>query len=872
MVNFSVFSTSAKFGITNSEINDAQYAINPEPKSIISVTNTAFRDNFVGVYFNGGIVKLPGNSLTLLNPFYGNTFWGTNGLKSSFAGMINGYNQPSVAEMDNSLWPWAGLHLDNLNSFNLGFVKYGFHNYSNLFYGLANGVVARNCNLNVLNSYFFFIGENNYSINKNGLDFQGNAILANSYSPGLYGAQHPATSLFVRGFGKYNYSDPTFNMCYKGIVSDYLTLDVQQCFFASSQPWGHTGVRVTHAQRQKILIKDNSITELFHGIQLSQSDPVLQGDINSNNIYVINNNVQNVYGFGIEINESMKAPLKFEKVRNNIIRMSSLAIGGIYVNSSKGSEYYRNQIFLDAPWNNFYGVSFANSEILNHHNYISGSAASVVQNKRVLFGVFVGSDFPAGIYASNSSYSSHTCNTIENIFTGARFALQNLNAGANNLLQGNDFNTSTTPSPALMNVGLLAEKSNVFDNINNAGNRWYGSFSHLSADNRNVYNASVAKLKTATNSGPYHPLTSAPLGWVTVSGTGNTFVCIPEPNIDYHGTGALTSVDETIINGTLSFEESEDELKWQCEKTLYKKMTFNQNLINSSQAASGFYLEKQSQPTGDIVQTEFVVEDAFSADSSIIESWTEQWNYLDSIRLIKDYLDSARVESADSLMQELWAHKLDSLIVIEDSIRANIDFSATSYLFGKDSIIMAAKNLNDQISDTTLIVQNYRDFTDSYLSTVGSDTFGFTRTQVANLLRIAFQCPTKGGEPVFLARSLLSLSIDTVYFDELYCAQPSLKRSEVSVTPRVDSSLVIKLYPNPANNYAILQLSDPVEELFQLSIIDALGKMVFNQNILTVAGLYELNTKDLISGVYYVNLQRQGKVLYRGKLVVFNRR
>lgn len=76
-------------------------------------------------------------------------------------------------------------------------------------------------------------------------------------------------------------------------------------------------------------------------------------------------------------------------------------------------------------------------------------------------------------------------------------------------------------------------------------------------------------------------------------------------------------------------------------------------------------------------------------------------------------------------------------------------------------------------------------------------------------------------------------------------------------------------YPNPAQNFTYLRFNTPTAGSVDISIIDAVGRMINSATIPTNAGLnnYVVNTADLKSGVYIYNITYMGRTVSK-KMVV----
>jgi len=79
---------------------------------------------------------------------------------------------------------------------------------------------------------------------------------------------------------------------------------------------------------------------------------------------------------------------------------------------------------------------------------------------------------------------------------------------------------------------------------------------------------------------------------------------------------------------------------------------------------------------------------------------------------------------------------------------------------------------------------------------------------------------------------------------------------------------VVNFIGASTQDYAILQLSQDITPL-QLQVVDAMGRMVINQVIVTVNGYYVINTSSFAGGMYYVTLYGGSGKLFGDKLSIF---
>ena len=208
----------------------------------------------------------------------------------------------------------------------------------------------------------------------------------------------------------------------------------------------------------------------------------------------------------------------------------------------------------------------------------------------------------------------------------------------------------------------------------------------------------------------------------------------------------------------------------------------------------------------------------------------------------------------------------DSLIAMIDSMR--------------DTRVANMVDSNSAISTSVDIEQYYQQVYDIYLKTIAVDITQntivaagtlFSTTQLATLYNLAFMCPMEGGEAVFRARAMLAMVIDTVYFDDVLCADHG--ESEMFHFPNNDSTqqstdLKITLYPNPAKDYAILKLNQNISPLV-LRITNVLGQIIMNGPIATTGGIFIINTSSVSDGLYNISLYNNNDKIFNDKLSIF---
>ncbi|MFZ9028335.1 MAG: T9SS type A sorting domain-containing protein, partial [Crocinitomicaceae bacterium] len=88
-----------------------------------------------------------------------------------------------------------------------------------------------------------------------------------------------------------------------------------------------------------------------------------------------------------------------------------------------------------------------------------------------------------------------------------------------------------------------------------------------------------------------------------------------------------------------------------------------------------------------------------------------------------------------------------------------------------------------------------------------------------------------------------------------------------TILPQLDD--LFKVYPNPANEYATVEINVKAESDVQLRLLDLSGKVIAASDYGTIAtsSVVNLNTADLNTGVYLVELTVNGERMTK-RLVV----
>lgn len=123
------------------------------------------------------------------------------------------------------------------------------------------------------------------------------------------------------------------------------------------------------------------------------------------------------------------------------------------------------------------------------------------------------------------------------------------------------------------------------------------------------------------------------------------------------------------------------------------------------------------------------------------------------------------------------------------------------------------------------------------------------------MFSIADECPSTGGDGVFLARALLFAYRDTLILqDDGECQQANPAESDTAAFP-----LVLGVYPNPGIDKVHIWAAD-LKQQGVVQVVDLMGRMFIQQSVEAGVAFLELNTSQLNPGMYVISLISDGEV------------
>ena len=140
-------------------------------------------------------------------------------------------------------------------------------------------------------------------------------------------------------------------------------------------------------------------------------------------------------------------------------------------------------------------------------------------------------------------------------------------------------------------------------------------------------------------------------------------------------------------------------------------------------------------------------------------------------------------------------------------------------------------------------------------------------------IKKAYLCFNAFGHAVLQARALLNM---VSYASQEYndsCGMPTNARmghSNETQATGVDEAFFAKLFPNPNNGNFTLSYDLKQTAEATVTITDITGKLVYETHITNMNFILPINTADLGSGLYFIKLQNNDRLLWTDKVMINN--
>ncbi len=825
--------TQLEFKFHNSSIRDAVYAIRIESNLILTVVNSEFINNYIGIY-SSKTIGSPRN--ILVRDFLGNTFktiMGSGGIGT----MLHPYdsNQPYTYNQKS----YAGVYLDNVWNFTVGENPSGAFGL-NIFQDLHNGVFCNRTNLEVKGSKFINIFDQSPYVST-GTQVPG-AILAYS-NYGLY-------SLKVQGLGK---EVPCIVNSMNGILfKDQLNVEINDCNIDAKILGVSGSSDIIPSTNYKI--NDNKIIGSFGGCNLAEIyNTSGNREINNNTVLLNQYNGPKPSGstgdWGIKVLNSFQSPSTGVNIQNNVVAINrnidpSDLTCGICVGDLANIQVNDNTISAGSGananlnWQGIFSSNCSNGNITV--NQITGSG---IEDGKLATGIVINSSPGMNI----------ACNVLNKTQKGMLF----LGDCSLDRIALNEFNVHRTGLHYLKGTSTAPVQNDV-------RNKWLSTSTNFCAWNEedNPVMIQASGYLVHTLSMPYMPIPRYPtIGWFTSP--------VNQSSIQYcSGNGLIGGGSDdqltqnyfnSVIQSNFPAMTFQTGRQFWAQWNLYRTYNQNQGLFGPYQNV-GTWVSAQSNSTLGSLSTMYdkmphlgfgpLTQSELNTITSHLSA------LLSSQTIIIELMQTSTGAQLTGLQTQLSSIQ-DSLGLL-DSITQQfvVNFNAN-----KESHRLNAIQQLQTIVPVLLPESNLKNAIQIYLSNIAVGA-SLPNSEIQILQNIASQCYMEGGPGVLLARNLLKRAgIAGVYNDDQLCSfipQPIV----ASTAGHIDAS-GLTLFPNPASSSVKIMLKD--EKIMELEIADLKG--LVKMKVMPESSETDVDISTLESGMYIIKSRSNNSTIHYRKLI-----
>jgi PKD repeat protein len=805
-------------------IEDAEKAIHWITGGAVTINSSIFNRNGTGLHLES---PFPGTIAT--NVVVSNTIFTCRNFPSSL--YLTSFSLASFVALKNDLYN------DNLSLYPYGSLiapapvntrsTYGVYTNEvsatigvsgsaknrNLFDYLDFGVyVLTNADMNIVNNSF--------------ANLSGYSIKGTMKGVGVFAKTKPG---FNMNIGGNNTKDGNyFKNCYRGAnITDYRNIN----FINNS---------ITNTNTSTIF--NNSLPQIGH-IGLAVFSTLTQSNIMLN--YVINNNTIDNNATGIYIN-SLYTKIDGHNIQitsNNldVTGTSTYCNQGIWMQSLPGSQVITGQVFvayntvrnssinalLFENVNNRLQIDI-NTELSVAYNLkqskqvirlnscekaiVSNNYTITTTNNTIIPTGNISSDFITGIYLNNCQSSLLSCNTVNYVDACVQYDQTNSNSQfSTNIMNKAQYGL------VLTNAGIIGQQG---DATHPSGNEW----------GRNDAN-NITQFHTYTFSTPGANI-SSPLYCKSNIGPPNC-------------SGGPLFKTFPCSNGSSPAGQQ-------------YQLFFGLN--NATGPAPGCTM-KPGNPKANALA---LLQEATNGNGSAVDKFLQKRQ---AFHLIKT--DLTGVLLADPTLNTFYQQEQSQNIG---------KISTTSDLIVTTDYV-TAKNTMNSLTPTNVAESNFKIAYNVWIDRLLDSNYVLNTTDSMQLVTIADMCLQEGGDATIMARTLLASftqnAVNYVDCIDFPSGGTAIRTSETSsfdektiesfgVTQKVE----INLFPNPNNGSFRVTHNLPLENNVYLELMDITGKIV-HLEMLTSGNQQEVNTKQLNTGLYFVNfISDLGELMYSTKMSI----
>ena len=521
-------------------------------------------------------------------------------------------------------------------------------------------------------------------------------------------------------------------------------------------------------------------------------------------------------------------------------------------------------------------------------------------------------DYSSGImlFRGMNDYIQH--NTINFNFAGTAPSVSTLgnsngialSANKNTRVYNNHVlgNNTTTPNYAdfinnrrITGIRMTNNNENSYVVCNTASNLQFGM--HVQGDNLGLV-TSYDRIKGNTLSAQTVDMLFLPLAGEGTLGDIGTYNQLPyyayDANNQFLGNTTLNRVyrfttcmnptsdkivtQSTNLNASALVYPSSTNLGISCRYDVQNPPSFNQiftcpnNLLFMTPEGEEVDVQTALDIAQDSITYSQFQDGAHELDKDLLLQWLARDT---SILVASPILDSFYHAQYNDVILEL--NNIDQLIgKLTDSVL--VDNSSAW-----DATWTDAYNRNEAILSGEVFETNERFINQLYLLYLayGLDTLDSIQVDLVRIL--AESCPYLAGEAVYKARTLYSMFVPNVQYDDLViCNSQGVYKNGTSLLDQINQQMnnhyeglqtmlnvnEIQLYPNPANSLVNVKYKIEENHHATLKLYNIIGNEVRHIDLSWKNNHVSFSVNDLMSGVYIYKYNIDGKLNSTGKLVI----
>ncbi len=191
------------------------------------------------------------------------------------------------------------------------------------------------------------------------------------------------------------------------------------------------------------------------------------------------------------------------------------------------------------------------------------------------------------------------------------------------------------------------------------------------------------------------------------------------------------------------------------------------------------------------------------------------------------------------------------------------DFYAIELLIYEGNITGAA-NINNDVSPTNTVEENYKEFYRLYIAHTNNN---FTADDSTSLYNLAHLCPGTNGACVYKARALYSLIYLSFEDYSQACEWTESRLANFNqMSETRDREFDIIIFPNPSTGLFTVRVNDKSETL-TITIQDVCGRTIFSQSLTIKDSVGNLDI-NLSNGMYFMTIKNNLNETFTRKVFI----